>query len=306
MRVLVTGAGGFIGRHLLRSVPADWETVALVRGEPPPTPERTGISWVVADVTKEGFERVLPADVDAVVHLAQSRFDRAFPEGALDVVDVNVGATARVLEYARSSGVRQFVLASTATVYRPRREPLDEGAELDCASFYAASKRSAELLARAYSELYSCWILRIFTTYGPGQRGRLLAELVERVRTGEPVSVAGRAGLLLSPIHVMDVAAALVAAAGCGLPGGHGYEVVNVGGEETLGIRAIAEEIGAALGRPPLFEQVEGQGAHGWAADRSKLVDLLRVPRPLPFAEGIRQTVRDDPKRDTLPAGESA
>ena len=199
------------------------------------------MSWVIGDITKDGFERGLPADVDAVVHLAQSRFDRAFPEGALDVVDVNVGATARVLEYARSSGARQFVLASTATVYRPSGEPLDEGAALDCSSFYAASKRSAELLARAYSELFSCWVLRIFTTYGPGQRGRLVAQLIERVRTGEPVSVEGRTGLLLSPIHVTDVAEAVVDAAGRGLPGGHGYEVVNVGGEETIGIRAIAE-----------------------------------------------------------------
>ncbi len=287
----MTGAGGFIGRHLLRSLPTDWEAVALVRDEPPSGLEHAGISWVIADITKDGFERGLPADADAVIHLAQSRFDRAFPEGALDVVDVNVGATARVLEYARSSGARQFVLASTATVYRPSGEPLDEGAALDCSSFYAASKRSAELLARAYSEFFSCWVLRIFTTYGPGQRGRLVAQLIERVRTGAPVSVEGRTGLLLSPIHVTDVAEAVVDAAGRGLPGGHGYEVVNVGGEETIGIRAIAEEIGAALGCPPLFEQVEGQGAHGWAADRSKLVDLLRVPRPVPFAEGIRQTV---------------
>jgi nucleoside-diphosphate-sugar epimerase len=304
--VLVTGAAGFIGRHLLSSLPAEWEAVGVVRGEPPSASEREGISWLVADVTHPGFERRLPADVDAVVHLAQSRFDRAFPEGALDVVDVNVGATARLLEYARACAAGQFVLASTATVYRPRRRPLDEDAELDCSSFYAASKRSAEVLARSYSEFYSCWILRIFTTYGAGQRGRLVAELVERVRAGRPVSVAGKEGLLLSPIHVTNVAEALLSAAGRRLPDGHGYEVVNVGGEETLSIRAIAEEIGAALARRPLLEHVEGREPAGWAADRSKLVQLLRVPRPLHFAEGIRRTVRDDYESGTLPTGGSA
>ena len=54
-------------------------------------------------------------------------------------------------------------------------------------------------------------MLRLFTAYGPGQSGQLIAELVERVRGGEPIVVEGRRGLLLSPIHVDDIADAVLA-----------------------------------------------------------------------------------------------
>jgi UDP-glucose 4-epimerase len=291
MKILVTGATGFIGGRFLELAPADAEIVAVARpGARTEDAQRDRVSWVEADLARPGFETALPGEVDAVVHLAQSRRDRDFPEGAEDVLGVNVAATGRLLDHARRSGARRFLLASTATVYERSSEPLTEESPLDCSSLYAASKRSAELLGQAFGDDLSCLALRIFTVYGAGQRGRLVSDLVERVGAGEPVQVQGERGLLLSPIHVDDVAATLRAAveAGADSPG---FEIANVPGPQALGIREIAEEIGKALGTEPELELTGGEEPGGLVAGRSKLEGLLEVPEPIGFAEGIRRTV---------------
>jgi UDP-glucose 4-epimerase len=288
VRVLVSGATGFLGAELLRSATPDVELIALTRGSPPAAPASArSVEWVQGDVTRPGFQRTLPGSVDAVVHLAQSRRDRELPEHLDDVVDVNVGATARLLDYARSAGARRFVLASTATVYRASVEPLGEDAPLNPHSLYGASKRSAELLCEAFSEIVPSTALRLFTVYGPGQRGRLVADLIERVREGRPVTVQGREGLLLSPIHVRDVAAVLHAAIG---RDGPGFELVNVGGAERLGVGQLAETIGEAVGRRANLSRVDGPEPGGWVADLSRLRELFGPFEPRPFAAGIRAT----------------
>jgi UDP-glucose 4-epimerase len=286
VRVLVTGATGFIGRSLLAAVPSDLDVVAIARGAPPADP--AGVEWVSTDLAEEGFERSLPGRVDAVVHLAQSRDDANFPDGARDMVAVNVTATVRLLEYARRSGAGRFVLASTATVYRHRAEPLGEDAPLDCSSFYAASKRSAELLARPYAELVPCHVLRLFTVYGAGQQGRLIAKLAERVRGGETVTVEGNRGLLLSPVHVDDVVATLLEA--LRTPPAGGFETTNVGGPDALGIRDIAQTLGRVLGREARLESAGDGEPGGLVADISKLRRTFDVPPPMAFEEGAARS----------------
>jgi nucleoside-diphosphate-sugar epimerase len=223
--------------------------------------------------------------LDAVVHLAQAREHGGAVAGARETVDVNVVATARLLEHARASGAGRFVLASTATVYRPSAEPLNEDAPIDCPSLYAAAKRSAELLARPYAPWLSCHVLRLFTVYGEGQRERLIARLAERVRTGEPVTVEGRRGLLLSPVHVDDVVAALVAAVD-GEAMAEGFQITNVGGPEALGVREIAETLGRVIGREPRFVHTDAEEPGGFVADISKLSRTFAIAPPKSFEQG--------------------
>ena len=287
MRVLVTGATGFIGGALLRNAPADWDIAAVARsGRPASASAAAAVEWVEADLCEPGFERRLPAATDVVVHLAQARAASGFPASARELVDLNVIATARLLEHAHASGAGRFVLASTGTIYRPREEPLDEDAPLDCDSFYSASKRSAELLARPYGALLGCHVLRLFTVYGDGQEGRLIPNLVARVRAGDAVTVQGRHGLLLSPVHVDDVAAALIAAVS---GPGRGFEITNVGGPDVLGIREIAEILGRIVGREPRIEAAAGDELGGFAADITKLSRTLAIAPPRRFEDGAAQ-----------------
>lgn len=283
MRALVTGSSGFIGRRFVDLAPEGHEVVAVCR-DADAVPE--GVEAVTADLAEPEFTSALPTDVDVVVHLAQSRQDRDLPQGAGDMVAINVAAAERLLDHARRAGAR-FLLASTATVYAHSTEPLTEDAPLDTSSMYAATKRSAELLAGAYAEHVPVRIARIFTPYGPGQRGRLIAELVRRVREGEPVQVKGRRGLLLSPIYADDVARALHGLLDSAPE--DGAELVNVAGRDSLGIGEMAAAIGEAVGRDPVIEQVEGSEPGGLVADISKLRSLLPELEPVAFSEGIQR-----------------
>jgi UDP-glucose 4-epimerase len=277
MRILLTGATGLIGREVVRQAPADWELVAVARAQIP------GIATVTADLTDPGFVSLLPDRVDAVVHLAQARDYRHFPECAPGVIAVNVSATAALLNHAVRRGA-QVLLASTATVYEPRPQPLTEDAPVRVRSIYAASKRSAELLAIPYAAQVPVRALRIFTTYGPERDGRLVADLIHRVESGHAVTVQGERGLMTSPIHTSDVARAVVAAVQRPPAAGE-LDLVNVAGAPQ-GIRDMAQAIGRRLGREPVFEAREGEPPC-FVADRAKAERVLGVPEPLSFAEGL-------------------
>ncbi len=284
MRILVTGASGFVGRELARQAEGDHELFGL---RSPASGAEVGagaVEWITADLGSESFTEKLPQGVDAIIHLAQSRRSREFPEGASDMMAVNVAATARLLEFARRSGVSRFVFASTATLYQRSLEPLSERAPLDCAQFYPATKRAAELLIGPYGSEFSCLVMRIFTVYGPGQRGRLVADLIERLRNGDAVNVEGARGLLLSPIHVADVAGALLAATAVEGPA----STLNVGGVEALGIAEMATTIGALLDRTPTLVADSADEPGGYVAERTAFAAAFPgLPAPRSFEQGI-------------------
>jgi nucleoside-diphosphate-sugar epimerase len=292
--LLVTGATGLIGRELVRMAGAASDTFAVARD--PSSPQGSGsgcpVRWLALDLRDPAFAQQLPERVDAIVHLAQSRQYHDFPGGADDMFEVNLAATAGLLEYARRACVKRFVFASTATLYAPSHAALTERSPIQCGSFYAASKRAAELLIEQYAELMFCWLVRIFTVYGRGQREQLIANLVHRVQRGDSVTVQGRSGLPVSPIHAADVAKTLwqVATPEAEVAG-PGCEIVNLGGPERLAIRELAEQIGNAVGVSPNFSFSAGDDPPGWVADRTKLEQLLPAAAPRSFADGIRDVL---------------
>lgn len=280
MRILLTGATGLIGREVVRQAPADWELLALAR-----QPVAGAAATIDADLARPGFAAALPGDLDAIVHLAQAREYRDFPACAPGVIAVNVDATAALLHHAARTVAGQLVLASTATVYEPRPEPLGEDGPVRCRSIYSASKRSAELLAAPYAALLPTRALRIFTAYGSVRDERLISDLIGRVESGRPVHVQGERGMVTSPIHAADVARAVIAAVQRPPAVGE-LDLVNVGGAEALGIREMAEAIGRIVGREPILEARDGEPPC-FVADRTKCDAVLGVPEPLGFEAGL-------------------
>ena len=285
--LLLTGATGMIGRTLLERLEGRPVAAVVRSGAPDWATEFPDVSWVEADLTDPGMEDALPDEVGGVVHLAQSDSDGTSDEGAEDLFAVNTESTARLLEHAGEAGARSFVLASTATVYRHSPDPIAEDGPLDSSSPYAVSKANAEILLAPYSGLIDCVALRFFTAYGRPQPGRLIWELIRKVREGKPVQVQGERGLLLSPIHADDVATAILAAYDRDV--GPDLKTLNVGGAESLGIREIAETIGGFSGKEPVFEQVDGPEPGGLVADRTRSVIELGLPEPTPFREGVQR-----------------
>jgi len=282
--VLVTGANGFIGRHLLPVLANRYRVVAVARSE---GPAAQGVEWVVHDLA-EPLEGVLPARADAVVHLAQSRRYRDFPDGAEDVFAINVQSTFRLLEYARRSGTRSFVFTSTGGIYGYSYERFAETDPVDPLNFYFASKYSAELLIANYQRFFPTVVLRLFFVYGPGQRGMLVPTLIDRVERGETIFVDGEPGLQVNPIYVGDAVRVFEPGLAAQAPG-----LFNVAGDETLTITDLVRVIGEVTGRQPAIEYRPADRAGDLIGDNAQMRNVLGVVPRTPLREGLRLTVAE-------------
>jgi UDP-glucose 4-epimerase len=280
MRVLVTGANGFVGRRLLETNEAGHELVALARARGLESP---GVEWVEHDLTEPLIAARLPERVDAVVHLAQSRRYREFPEGAADVFAVNTRSTFELLEYARRAGARSFVFASTGGVYAPRGRPLVESDPVEPSSFYFGSKYAGELLVRSYGEFFSTAILRPFAVYGPGQERMLVPTLVERVTAGDAVTVQGDPGLRINPIYVDDAVRVLEAALS-------GAGVFNVAGDEAVTLTELVELIGEVAAVRAVVEHTDAESG-ALVGDNTRMRETLGVVPEVQLREGLGRTV---------------
>lgn len=175
MRILVTGATGFIGSHLVpKLVGRDHEVFCTCRDEAA-VPFGSSLVW---NGTGSFPEENFPASIDAVVHLAQSRAYRTFPADEPEMFNVNVRMTAELLRWAAKLGVKHFVLASSGAVYEPFSGRLQEDSPLAPTSFLGATKYAAEILAGPYATKFNLSVLRLFFPYGPGQRDRLIPDLI--------------------------------------------------------------------------------------------------------------------------------
>ncbi len=278
---VVTGAGGLVGRHLVPMLAEHWDVVAIARvaGE-----ARPHVQPLMCDLATVDFTNGLPTRVDAVVHLAQSRRFRDFPDGAQDVLAVNVTATERLARYAARAGASHFVYASSGGVYAPSTEPFAEDAPIATpaqAGWYQASKLASEALVHAYRGLFVPVVLRPFFIYGAGQqRHMLIPRLCDTVRRGDAVQLAGDDGMLISPTHATDAARCIMASLSLSEPA-----TINVCGPEVLSLRAICELLGTPLGVAPTFTRVGAAGPAYVADDRR--MNALLGPSRAHFAEHL-------------------
>lgn len=288
-RILVTGATGLIGRHLLPSLSSDHEVWTLARGESRKI--AAGVSWLTHDLAAAELPANMPAPMDAVIHLAQSSRFREFPEQAADIFAVNVASTFRLLNWARTSGVKVFVYASSGGIYGHGDQEFTEDAEAGAQGplgFYLASKHSAELLVESYATVFTVIILRFFFVYGPGQRpGMLIPRLVRSVMGGQPIALQGEDGIRINPVHVSDAVRAVTRC--LDLSDSH---KINVAGPEILTLRQIGDIIGRHVGNPPRFHIAESASPNHLVGDVQKMTRLLGAPY-VRFTDGVADLCRD-------------
>jgi UDP-glucose 4-epimerase len=278
MRVLVTGAGGFVGRHLVPRLVSAHEVIALVRRTPDPALD--GATIIQADLGSPRLDAVLPDNVDAVVHLAQAYV--TFPEHAGEIFAVNAGSTQRLADWARDHGVRRFILASSGSVYAPAPQPLREDDPAQPLSFHPATKLIAEQVLAYYEDAMDVVRLRLFAPYGPGQTDRMIPRLTATIGAGRPVRLSRGGEPRLNPIHIDDLVGVISQSiAGAGAP------VVNIAGPRAVSVAEIAEIIGGALGRRPTFEAHDVDPPGDLVADTTLMHSTFRVDALVDPADGI-------------------
>jgi NAD dependent epimerase/dehydratase len=198
-RVLVTGAGGFIGSHLAERLAQEGARVrALVRynalgrwGWLDESPARGDLEVVAGDVRDPGQMRAVVEGSEVVFHLAALIAIPYSYEAPASYVATNVSGTLNLLEAARAAGVRRFVHTSTSEVYGTAQTvPIDERHPLRAQSPYAATKIGADQLVDAFhrSFAFPVTIVRPFNTYGPRQSARaVLPTIIAQCLAGGPV-----------------------------------------------------------------------------------------------------------------------
>jgi UDP-glucose 4-epimerase len=275
VRVLVTGAGGFIGSRLVEKLAREHTVYGLVRSVTAGASPSGGVQTIVCDLTRPLAEADLPTSVDAVVHLAQSRLHRDFPASVDDLFGVNIHATQRLLDYAREAGASRFVLASSGGVHGYSTQPITEDSSLDPTGYYLITKSIGELLLKSYREYFSTSVLRPFFVYGSGQAPymflpRLARSIVER----RPIYLHGADGLRMNPIHVTDAARAFAQAINL-----DGHHVVSIGGPDVVSLREVAEAMASRLGNKPLFEAAPAGPPGDIICDLTRMINLFGAPR---------------------------
>ena len=303
-RVVVTGAAGFVGSHLVDSLLAAGDSVVGIDSFEDYYPRPFKEANIAAARDCADFELVeenlldlsapagtspsaldvLLADADLVVHLAAQAGVRASWGSSFRIYsDNNVLATQLVLESCRRCGVAKVVYASSSSVYGDTDElPMREHARCLPMSPYGVTKLAGEQLCRLYWKNHGvpAVSLRFFTVYGPRQRPDMaFHRFLRAMHDGEAIEMYGAGDQTRDFTFVSDIVAGILAAAERGRPG----EVYNLGGGSRVTLREAIAALQQASGLP-----VEIRGEPVQAGDvRHTWADVSRAADDLGYAPGV-------------------
>mmetsp|Transcript_20881 Transcript_20881/g.57909 ORF Transcript_20881/g.57909 Transcript_20881/m.57909 type:complete len:390 (+) Transcript_20881:99-1268(+) len=325
--VLVTGAAGFIGSHVVERLlwmgervvaidsmsegsgpyPAAWKEhntrflqALSDEGDTPGT-----VKFIRADIRdRQAVEAAFqdPAGISRVCHLAAVSGVADTLQRPEEGVAVNVGGTALLMDCAGRAGCRSFVLASSGSVYGDTASPRamrEEEASRELISPYAASKMSAELMAPVFSSMHGlpATVLRVFTTYGPrGRPDMVVQRFMERMLSGQSIQQFGSGESFRDYVYVEDVACAFTTAlfhdALDAAPTGP-TRTYNVAGGRCITLAQLIRLVEEATGVQAQVEVREQRQAdvRGTYADISAAELWLGWKPEVSLEEGLRRTV---------------
>jgi UDP-glucose 4-epimerase len=246
----VTGARGFIGRHVALEAASRGQIVhGIGHGEWKQT-DLTGWgvrSWTSADVTMESLDRLMitGAPPDIVYHLAGGASVAASIADPFRDFNRTVGSTSQLLEWLRTRAPHvRLVFASSAAVYGDSAvSPISPGNAVQPVSPYGHTKAIGESLINSYSMTFglSAVVVRLFSVYGPGLRKQILWDISRRLaQKCDVIELGGTGEETRDMIHVRDAACMMVSAAQhAGVP----PVVFNIGTGVGSSVRAIAESV---------------------------------------------------------------
>ena len=316
MRVLVTGAAGFIGHHVSARLLARGDTVigvdnldlagdvALKRARLERLrhlPGAESFTFHAVDVTdgpalRALFERERP---ERVVHLAARVGVRAAGDVARGYLDTNVTGFLQLLECAR--GLEHLVYASSSSVYGAGTPPpfREDAAADHPLNVYAATKRADELLAHVYGHLHGLPTsgLRFFTVYGPwGRPDMAPLRFLRALREGLLIDLYGEGRMRRDFTHVDDVAEAVLRVLDRPPTGAPPYRLLNVGRGEPVALRdflAVLERHLGTRARLNLLPAQPGEMESTWA-DPSALERETGFRARVSVEEGLARLVEWD------------
>lgn len=257
-KILVTGADGFIGSHLVEAlVRAGASVRAMVLynsfnswGWLDEVSSLSGVDVIAGDVRDADFVRSAVAEVDIVFHLAALIAIPYSYHAPRSYVETNVLGTLNVLQAVRDSDVSQLLVTSTSEVYGTAQTvPINEDHPRQPQSPYSASKIAADALAESFFRSFGTrvTIARPFNTYGPRQSARaVIPAIITQLMAGQRQIKLGNVHPTRDLSYVEDTCRALMSLVGCKASLG---KAVNFGSGREISIAALARLIGSLMGR---------------------------------------------------------
>jgi len=273
MKVLITGAAGFIGSHLCERLLGDgWKVIGVDNFDDfyDPQIKRRNINdclkdknfqLIEADI-RDGaaMDKAVGDGVEIIVHLAAKAGVRPSIAQPLLYADVNVNGTMVLLEAAKKHKVGKFIFGSSSSVYGNNEKlPFSEDDNVDFPiSPYAATKKAGELICHTYHHLCATHItcLRFFTVYGPRQRPDLaIHKFAKLIEQDKPIPVYGDGTMMRDFTYIDDIIDGTVAAMNkC-----EGFNIYNLGESQPITVNDLITEIEEALGKKAVREYVPPQ-----------------------------------------------
>jgi UDP-glucose 4-epimerase len=284
MEAVVTGGCGFIGSHLVDALVGRGEGVAVIDDLSAGRIENLGASLPTGrctfhrmDLNGRGWESLLEG-TERVYHLAADpdvRMSGLEPDA---VVRNNILATARVLEAMRRFDVPEVVFTSTSTVYGEAREiPTPEDyAPMEPISVYGATKLACEALISAYCHSYGFrgWVFRFANIIGERSNHGVIWDFIRKLRENpRSLEILGDGRQTKSYLEIRECVKAILFAVDTAKGS---FNVYNIGSEDWIDVRSIADIVVTALGLSGVEYRFTG-GDRGWVGDVPRM--LLSIDR---------------------------
>lgn len=308
-KILVTGAAGFIGSHLVEKLLNEGYLVTGIDNFDPfyskeiklenlkQAKQHPNFRFVELDIRDNNkIKSGLNEDFDAIAHLAAKAGVRPSIIDPIGYQETNVYGTQNLLEFAKEKNIKQFVYASSSSVYgiNPNVPWKETDYVLNPISPYASSKISGELLGHVYSHIHKIRFigLRLFTVYGPRQRPDLaIHKFVKNGIKGKPIPFYGDGTTKRDYTFVDDIVNGLMAAIEYTLTD---YEIINLGNHHNISLSELVESIQKYIGKELILEKLPKQpgDVDQTYADITKAKLLLNWEPKTDINTGIEKFVR--------------
>ncbi len=327
MKILITGAAGFIGFHVAERLLTqghavvgidnlnDYYEVSLKQARLARIESRPNFRFLKLDLADRAAMAELFAreKFDRVIHLAAQAGVRYSIDNPHAYADANLVGHLNVLEGCRQTGVGHLLYASSSSVYGlNRKTPFSTSDSVDHpVSLYAATKKANELMSHSYAHLYGLPTtgLRFFTVYGPwGRPDMALFKFTQSILAGHPIDVYNQGDMRRDFTYIDDIAEAVVrlmaviptqnpdwtVESGSPAESSAPYRVYNIGNSQPVQLTEFIHELERALGvsaRMNLLPMQPGDVLET-SADTSALEAVIGFKPKTPLADGLAHFVR--------------
>jgi UDP-glucuronate 4-epimerase len=301
--VLITGGAGFIGSKLTESLLAkdnirvtcldnfdDFYSRKQKEWNIQPFLKNKNFKLIEGDIREASGFHKLDSDISIIVHLAAKAGVRPSIKDPVLYQDVNIRGTQMLLEYAKLRSVKQFVFASSSSVYGINENvPWRENENLLPISPYAATKLSGEMMGHVYSQLYRIRFvaLRFFTVYGPSQRPDLaIHKFFKSIINDQPIPVYGDGSTRRDYTYIDDIVRGIIAAMSYDKSA---FEIINLGNHKTVTLAELIAAIENVCGKKAIIDRQPEQPGDvpETYADITKAKNLLGYEPSTRLEEGL-------------------